>query len=244
MTFHPIDLTPHLTEVINGRETYLRLLPYCQLKIKMITNISRQLSTGALALAGTVAALSFAGAAQAAVVASIELRGDATIPLWGTANPVLAPTNVTSVPIATGQFTGVTTANTTIPKSLTLTGTGSGMMTSFTPPTSLPNFTTITIGAGPVVASLTPNVAFGTNATSGGTTTTTYTISGDAVFDEPTGPDFLGTFSLVFTRNSGGQRYTLTLDKTNTPVSAIPEPSSVLGILAVAGVGAFSRRKS
>ncbi len=216
----------------------------------MITNISRQLSTGALALAGTVAALSFAGAAQAATIASITVIGAANVDGWGTVNPILTPTSVGAVTLTTGQFVGVTAADVTVPSAISLTGTGAGMMTTFTPPASLPSFTTITIPSpsGNVIANLTPQGASGMNSTSGGTSSTSYSVAGTVVFDEPTGPDLVGTFSITFSRSGLGSgpgpgTYTLTLDKTGV-ASSVPEPSAILGILAVAGVGAFACRKS
>jgi hypothetical protein len=215
----------------------------------MITNISRQLSTGALALAGTVAALSFAGAAQAATIASITVIGAANVDGWGTVNPILTPTSVGAVTLTTGQFVGVTAADVTVPSAISLTGTGAGMITMFTPPpASLPSFTTITIPSpsGNVIANLTPQGASGMNSTSGGTSSTSYSVAGTVVFDEPTGPDLVGTFSITFSRSglgSGPGTYTLTLDKTGV-ASSVPEPSAILGILAVAGVGAFACRKS
>jgi hypothetical protein len=205
----------------------------------MTTNISRQLTTGALALAGTVAAFSFAGAAQAASVFTIT--GTATIGAWGTANPVLTPLNVTFAS-GDGQFTGATAANVTIPGPFTLTGTGVGLSTNFGVPGTLPNYTTITTGAGNVIANITPLVAVGTNVTFP-TATTTYVVSGSAIFDEPTGPDLAGTFTATFLRAGTTQLYTLVFTKTDIPVE-VPEPSAILGILAVAGAGAFARRKS
>ncbi|CCI19301.1 conserved exported hypothetical protein [Microcystis aeruginosa PCC 9807] len=223
----------------------------------MITNISRQLTTGALAIAGSVAAFGFAGAAQAATILSgtLALTGTAEIDPWGTPNPMLKPLNITAVNGATGQFAGVTTANISTPASFALTGTGTGMMSMFTAPSSLADFISITvnqpypIGPGPgiVVGNITSTVAFGTDMPSGGGDgTTTYTVTGTMLFDEPNGyPDLFGTFSIGFTRSvTGGQvsqSYNLSLQKSGLTV---PEPSAILGILAVAGVGAFARRKS
>ena len=205
----------------------------------MIPNISRQLTTGALALAGSVAAFSFAGAAQA--VSVFTIAGNATISPWGTANPVLTPTTI-NFAAGDGQFTGVTAADVTLPGAFTLTGTGVGPSTNFGVPGPIAGFTTITTGAGPVIADVTPLVAVGTNVTTP-VPLTTYTISGSVIFNEPVGPDLAGTFALVFVRAAGSQSYTLTFTKTDEPVP-VPEPSAILGILAVAGVGAFARRKS
>ncbi|MFM6632265.1 MAG: PEP-CTERM sorting domain-containing protein [Microcystis panniformis] len=223
----------------------------------MITNISRQLTTGALAIAGSVAAFGFAGAAQAATILSgtLALTGTAQIDPWGTANPMLKPLNVTAINGATGQFAGVMLGDVSTPASFALTGTGSGPFSMFTAPSSLANFISITvnqlypIGPGPgiVVGNITYTMAFGTDMPSGGGDgTTTYTVTGKMLFDEPNGyPDLFGTFSIGFTRsvigNQVSQSYNLSLQKSGLTV---PEPSAILGILAVAGVGAFARRKS
>jgi hypothetical protein len=227
----------------------------------MITNISRQLTTGALAIASSVAAFGFAGAAhaQAAPIlgGTLSITGTATIDPWGTVNPMLKPLNITAVNGATGQFAGVTTANVTTPASFALTGTGTGMMSMFTSPSSLANFISITvnqpypIGPGPgiVVGNITSTMAYGTFMAGGGGSTTTYSVTGDMTFDEPNGyPDLFGTFSIAFTRSvsAGGQisqSYNLSLQKSGLTTN-IPEPSAILGILAVAGAGAFARRKS
>jgi hypothetical protein len=225
----------------------------------MITNISRQLTTGALAIASSVAAFGFAGAAQAAPIlgGTLSITGTAQIDPWGTVNPMLKPLNVTAVNGSTGQFTGVTTADVTTPASFALTGTGTGPLFTFTAPSSLANFINITvnqpypIGPGPgiVVGNITSTMAFGTFMTGGGGSTTTYTVTGDLTFDEPNGyPDLFGTFSIGFTRSvsAGGlisESYNLSLQKSGLTTN-IPEPSAILGILAVAGAGAFARRKS
>ena len=212
----------------------------------MIANISRQLTTGALAIAGSVAAFSFAGAAQAS---TLVIAGNATIDPWGTNGPVLTPTSVASVtPIGGGQFASASAA--AIPNPFTLTGTGTGPFTVFGLPGPSPSFTTITTGPGPVTANVTPATATGTNSNLGsGVFLTTYTVGGTAIFIEPVGPALLGSFSIQFTRtDSPGSVvgvYSLTLTKTDVPAPvAVPEPSAILGILAVAGAGAFARRKS
>jgi len=217
----------------------------------MIANISRQLTTGALAIAGSVAAFSFAGAAQAVTLSTLTITGDATISPWGTLNPVLTPTSVTGVTGGTGQFTGVTAANVTLPGPFTLNGTGSGGAFIFSPPPDpAPGFTTITTGPGLVTANVTPTSAIGTNVSIGaGLFQTVYTVSGPATFTEPSVLNVLGGFTiasqLVGLPGAVTGTYTLDLTKTDVPVPvAVPEPSAILGILAVAGAGAFARRKS
>lgn len=212
----------------------------------MIANISRQLTTGALAIAGTVAAFGFAGAAQASTLVVV---GNATIGAWGTTNPVLTPTTLLSVtPTGGGQFAGVTLADVSLNGAFALTGTGTGDTTTFTPaPAPVPGFVTIATTPGNVIGNITPTASVGTNSSSGGVSSTTYTVSGTTIFDEPTGPDLLGTFAITFNRTdspgSTVELFTLILTKTNQPVP-VPEPSAILGVLAVAGAGAFARRKS
>lgn len=222
----------------------------------MITNISRQLTSGALAIASSVAAFGFAGAAQAQISGTLSITGTAQIDPWGTTNPMLKPLNVTAINGATGQFAGVMLVDVSTPASFALTGTGSGIMTSFGSPSSLANFINIVVntmpptgpGPGTVIGNITATQAMGTFAgIMGGDGTTTYTVTGTMAFDEPNGfPDLLGTFSIGFTRSvTSGQvseSYALSLQKSSVPVD-IPEPSAILGILAVAGAGAFARRK-
>ena len=218
----------------------------------MIANISRQLTTGALAIAGTVAAFGFAGAAQAVTVSTLTITGDATISPWGTTNPVLTPTSVTGVSNGTGQFASVTVANVTTPKPFTLSGTGSGTNTTVTfspPPSPSLGFTTIAT-PGLVTPNVTPTLATGSNTPiASSASLTTYNVSGNAIFIEPFLPNFLGGFNISFTLGgapgSVAGTYSLTLVKTDIPEPvAVPEPSAILGILAVAGAGAFARRKS
>jgi hypothetical protein len=226
----------------------------------MITNISRQLTTGALAIASSVAAFGFGGAAQAATVlaGTLSITGGAQIDQWGTINPMLKPLNVTAVNSATGQFTGVTIADiTSIPATFPLTGTGSGTMSMFTAPSSLSNFISVAVntaypvgpGAGTVIGNITSSTAYGTFVSGGGGSTTSYGVMGNMLFDEPNGyPDLIGTYNITFTRSvdSIGQvseSYALSLQKSGLAVK-VPEPSAILGILAVAGAGAFARRKS
>jgi hypothetical protein len=215
-------------------------LPYSKLKTKMITNISRQLTTGTLALAGSVAALSFAGAAQAASM--IIITGSATVPAWGTTNPTLIAGTATGVSMPSGQFAGVTPGDISSILPITLNGTGTGPNYTFMPvPSPIPNFVTITTGAGNVIVDITPTSSIGSFATMSGMDSATYTVAGTAVFDEPTGPDYVGVFNMTFM--SSGSIYILNIQKTGVSMP-VPEPSAILGILAVAGVGAFARRKS
>lgn len=225
----------------------------------MTINISRQLATGTLAIAASVTALGFAGTApaQAIIMGTLSITGNATIDPWGDTNPMLTPTSVTAINGATGQFAGVMLGDVSTPASFGLTGTGSGGMSSFGSPASIANFISILVNQGPpdgpgvgtVIGNITGTMAMGTFAgVLGGDGTTTYTVTGTMTFDEPNGfPDLLGTFSIGFTRSvTGGQvseSYNLSLQKSSA-VAKTPEPAAILGILAVAGVGAFARRKS
>jgi hypothetical protein len=107
----------------------------------MITNISRQLTSGALAIASSVAAFGFAGAAQAQISGTLSITGTAQIDPWGTTNPMLKPSNVTAINGATFQFAGVMLeeGDVSTPASFALTGTGSGGMSTFDSPSSLAN---------------------------------------------------------------------------------------------------------
>lgn len=226
----------------------------------MTTNISRQLATGTLAIAASVTAFGLAGTApaQAAIMGTLSITGTADIDPWGTANPMLTPLDITAINGATGQFAGVMLGDVSTPDSFALTGNpGASTMFSFGSPASIANFISIMVnqgppdgpGAGTVIGNITGTMAMGTFAgTPGGDGTTTYTVTGTMTFDEPNGfPDLLGTFSIGFTRSvTGGQvsqSYNLSLQKSSA-IARTPEPAAILGILAVAGVGAFARRKS
>ncbi len=205
----------------------------------MLTNISRQLNTGALAIAGSVAALSFAGAAQAASM--IAVTGSATASSWGTLNPTLtpgAPTGLAGTP--TDGFAGLSYTDVSAIQPIQIFGTGSGASTMFTPGGTVNSFAQINVGGGTTV-NITPTVASGTFNTSGGMSTTVYTVMGTAFFDATTGLDYSGVFSLNVVSVGSGWIYTWSLEKSSL---AVPEPSAILGILAVVGAGAFARRKS
>jgi hypothetical protein len=223
-----------------------------------MVNIYRSITTGVVALATSGIALSFAGAAQAQIVGTLSITGNASIDTWGTANPTLTPLNVNTVVSASGQFAGVTVPSITTPNPFTLSGTGVGPVTVFGAPPASPSFVDITVstipptgpGPGVVVGNATPTTAIGTfTAGFAGGGTASHTVSGTMVFDEPNGfPSLLGTFNITFTRSDDGagnisQGYTLSLQKTNTPAppQGVPEPSAVLGMLAL-GLAGFARR--
>ncbi len=222
----------------------------------MITNISRQLTTGTLAIVSSVAAFGFAAPAQAQLAGTLSITGTADIDVWGTPNPMLKPLNVTAINGATGQFTGLGLGDVSTPLGFALSGDpGSMTMHMFDSdvPASIVDFITALVnqtppGAGTVIGNVTGTMAMGTFAGNPTANTTTYTVTGTMTFNEPNGyPDLLGTFSIGFTRSVVGTQisegYTLSLQKSDAPVST-PEPSAILGVLAVAGAGAFARRKS
>ncbi len=241
----------------------------------MITNISRQLTTGALAIAGSVAAFGFAGAAPVQ------------------AQAVCLPqsfNNFKTNPCRKGDklFTHISSTGTGLDdpgNSLTITETvlplGDLHTFTFTPATPLLSSSgdyvidyTIEIVDNPD----TPDNELLTqmfSAFSGGYTTTGQTDSGVSL-NKTVWSDAFGGSSLVGTSEAksldiGGigspgptvqvdpnilklyVRDTFSVSSVNGSVNSItndfrqksiPEPSAILGILAVAGVGAFARRKS
>jgi len=231
----------------------------------MITNISKRLTTVALATAGSVAAFGFAGAAQAATFAN------------GTFGGPTMPNGVT--------FTG----NLADASSITfesLAGLVANVPSTYTPLGGLTNPNDFKPGIGPGGATFdvmayftaeftgTPTTVLNLNLPGGktngikldfaSTTTPTnrYTFTADfgTVVDQTdTGLNvsFLGTFtdaggtympapasvSISIAATGVGQG-TNTFIFGTPPDGKVPEPSAVLGILAVAGIGAFARRKS
>lgn len=219
------------------------LFSYSKLRKQMLTNISRKLTTATLvAITGGVAALNSAGAAQAASM--ITVTGTGMAGAWGTTDPTITPgptTGVVGTP--TGDFAPLSYMDVNGIQTLLLIGTpptGSTMF-EFTSPGTISPFANIQLGTG-VTVNVTPTMATGVFATASGMTTTVYAVVGTAFFDALSGSDYPGVFSLTVTSAGTSWVYTLTLDRSDIP--AVPEPSAILGILAVAGVGAFARRKS
>lgn len=231
----------------------------------MITNISRQLTTGALALAGTVAALSFAGAAQAAsIVQTATLSNTATNftdtalsgltkfdSSLGTLNSVIVTLNATVAGAVGLENTGPSASSITynLQASVALSSPGVGTLL-----TSVPVFSG-TFNAGPfdgttdfggtsgtTISNLTANTSETVTLTTG---LTPFIGSGSLdAFLSGTGQSNTngsGNVASAFTTQAGGS---VTVQYNYTPAATVPEPSAILGILAVAGVGAFARRKS
>ena len=242
----------------------------------MITNISRQLTTGALAIAGSVAAFGFAGAAP--VQAQEECLPQSF-------------NNFKTNPCRKGDklFTHISSTGIGIndpANSLTITETvlplGDLHTFTFTPATPLLSSSgtyvidyTIEIIDDPDTPNVNELLTKMFEAFSAGYTTTGQTDSGVSL-NKTVWSDAFGGSSLVGTSEAksldiGGigspgltvqvdpnilklyVRDTFFVSSVNGSLNSItndfrqksiPEPSAILGVLAVAGAGAFARRKS
>ncbi|MCU7243547.1 MAG: PEP-CTERM sorting domain-containing protein [Microcystis aeruginosa WS75] len=235
----------------------------------MITNISRQLTTGALAIASSVAAFGFAGAAPAQAQAVAECF------------PQLF-TTFTSTPCRKGDklFTYISSSGSQMSSPvnfLTITQSTMPEVHSFTftpasPLSSTSGVQTLSYSIEIVDDPVTPENEALTkmfSTYSAGYTTTGMTDKGVSLEQStPSGisiaksSDIGGTGSpgnvitvpadvkKLFVTNTfgvstaGGLLNSITNDYTQKKSIDIPEPSAILGILAVAGAGAFARRKS
>ncbi|REJ51452.1 MAG: PEP-CTERM sorting domain-containing protein [Microcystis wesenbergii TW10] len=222
-------------------------------QLKMTTNISRQLTTGALAIAGSVAAFGFAGAAQAAQlnanigyvpVGTVSYAGpnlsNATsltfpnINLVNTNQPTYLgnPNDFFSGPLAVAIGSSVALSPLTFDFSEADGVPGAGAFTvTFTTASGTATFTA---------------TSFTTNSAPGNVDTLDLLIQGTT-----TGNGFNPTPSslLVNLNQVGGPGGVVNASSTfasppQTPTADVPEPSAILGILAVVGAGAFARRKS
>jgi len=247
-----MNLTFHLAEVITILEyggLRITTLTKSNKPLKMITNISRQLTTGALAIAGSVAAFGFGGAAQAA-----QLNANVGYIPMGTvsyAGPNLA--SATSV-----TFPALNYVNTNQPLYRGLPN------DFFAGPLAVAIMSTVTISPLTFDFSAPDGVAG-----SGAFTVTFTTASGTATFTAASfttasaNQDTLDVFisgttigngfdpspsSLLLNLNQvggpGGVVNASTTFASPPTTTNVPEPSAILGILAVAGAGAFARRKS
>jgi len=211
----------------------------------MITNISRQLTTGALAIAGSVAAFGFAGAAP--VQAQEECLPQSF-------------NNFKTNPCRKGDklFTHINSSGIGIndpANFLTITETvlplGDLHTFTFTPATPLLSSSgtyvidyTIEIIDDPD----TPDNELLTKmfeAFSAGYTTTGQTDSGSPGLTVQVDPNILKLYvrDTFFVSSVNGSLNSITNDFRQKSIG-VPEPSAILGILAVAGAGAFARRKS
>ena len=242
----------------------------------MITNISRRLTTGALAIAGSVAAFGFGGAAPAQAQAVC------------TAQPF---TTFMTTPCRRGDklFTYISSSGSTINDPgnfLTITQSTMPEIHSFTftpanPLNSTAGVHTLSYSVKIVDDPSTPENELLTkmfSSFSSGYTTTMLTDKGvsldQTAWSGSLGGTLIGTSSAksgdiggsgspgnavlvpagvteLFVTNTfgvstmGGLLNSITNDYLQTTKSiGVPEPSAILGILAVAGVGAFARRKS
>jgi hypothetical protein len=244
----------------------------------MITNISRRLTTGALAIAGSVAAFGFAGAAPAQAQAQAECLPQSFNNFK--TNPCRKGdklfTHINSSGIGLddpGNFLTIT--ETVLPMGDLHTFT----FTPATPLTSLGGVYVIDYTIEIVDDPLTPDNELLTKmfeAFSAGYTTTGQTDSGVSLnktvwSDAFDGSSLVGT-SEARSKDIGGigspgltvpidpniqklyVRDTFSVSSVDGSLNSItndfrqkskdiPEPSAILGILAVAGVGAFARRK-
>ncbi|AOC50910.1 Alkaline phosphatase [Microcystis aeruginosa NIES-2481] len=236
----------------------------------MITNISRQLTTGVLAIAGSVAAFGFGGIAQAQTAPNATFGGNTTGGVTFTGN--LSTANsitfnaltgfVTSVPSTYTPFGGTLAANVFNTGSAGTTFVeGAGFFVTFTGGGPVLDFS----GAGVGNSTEGVNLTFASTSFAAGTTPENrYTFtssSGTITSQNDTGLNiaFLGTFedsggtfstsaatvSLSIASSGVGQGSNVfTFGTPPAFASSVPEPSAILGILAVAGIGAFARRKS
>ncbi|MCA2619892.1 MULTISPECIES: PEP-CTERM sorting domain-containing protein [unclassified Microcystis] len=236
----------------------------------MITNISRRLTTGALAIAGSVAAFGFAGAAPAQAQTSCSDRSLMVL------SQFMALTSGCIDMDKIYKFDAATTTNTTdfldgfiaISNSTGSAGEGVHRMTYTRRPTFPSTIGTkftlgYTVEIAPFSTAMFDQVSLGVDVAGQlpGITTKKY-ISSTAIGSNDVG--------LLTSLNGGtpvpvpvpsGVRKLFILDEievtaataqvnafTNTYTQKksidIPEPSAILGILAVAGVGAFACRKS
>jgi len=272
-----MNLTFHLAEVITILEyggLRITTLIKSNKPLKMITNISRQLTTGALAIASSVAAFGFTGAAPAQAQA-------VCIPQ--------AFTTFMSTPCRRGDklFTYISSSGsqmTHVDNFLTITQSTMPRIHSFTftpgnPLSSASGVQTLSYSIEIVDDPTTPENEALTqmfSTYSAGYTTTGMTDKGVSL-QQSAWLGSLGGTSIgssiakssdiggigspgnvitvpanvkkLFVTNTfsvsiaGGQLDSITNAYTQKSID-IPEPSAILGILAVAGAGAFARRKS
>ncbi|CCI13400.1 conserved exported hypothetical protein [Microcystis aeruginosa PCC 9806] len=238
----------------------------------MITNISRQLTTGVLAIAGSVAAFGFGGIAQAqtapnatfgGTTGGVTFTGDLSTATSITFNSLTGA--VTNVPSTYTPFGGTPADNVfNLGPAGTTFGLGAGFGVTFAGggPTTVLDFSGA--GVGNSTEGITLTFA-STNLSAGTTPANRYTFtagSGRITSQNTTGLNisFLGSFAdsggsfstspatvSLSIASSGVGQGTNTFTFGTPPAFAstsVPEPSAILGILAVAGIGAFARRKS
>lgn len=237
----------------------------------MITNISRQLTTGVLAIAGSVAAFGFGGIAQAqtapnatfgGTTGGVGFNGNLSTATSITFNSLTG--FVTNVPSTYTPFGGTSAPNhfNTGPAGATFgLGAGFGVTFAGSGPATVLDFNGAGVGNSTEGITLT----FASSSSSAGTTPAnryTFTASSGTITSQNTtglNIAFLGSFadsggtfstsaatvSLSIASSGEGQgTNTFTFGTPPAFASSVPEPSAILGVLAVAGIGAFTRRKS
>lgn len=225
----------------------------------MIKDFSKRATTVALATAGSVAAFGFAGAAQAAqlnanlgfvpmggsttYVSSSNLQNATQLTLVGPPNAGVNMVNIVPMTYLGGinDFYSGPLAVAVASSYVTLTPTTisiPGALGTEYPLASGTFQVTFTTASGPATFDATSYRKTSANANAldlyllGTTTGTGFDPSPSQVLlnlNQVGGPPNATNYSATFS---------------SPPASRVPEPSAILGILAVAGVGAFARRKS
>ncbi|MFN9672591.1 MAG: PEP-CTERM sorting domain-containing protein [Microcystis sp.] len=244
----------------------------------MITNISRRLTTGALAIAGSVAAFGFAGAApvQAQAVCFPQSFNNFKTNPCRKGDKLFTHINSSGIGINDpGNFLTITETVLPLGDLHTFTFTPANPLTSLSGVYVIDY--TIEIVDDPITIDVNELLTKMFSAFSAGYTTTGQTDSGVSL-NKTVWSDAFGGSSLVGTSEAGSLdiggigspgltvqvapniqklyvRDTFSVSNVNGSLNSItndfrqkskdiPEPSAILGILAVAGVGAFARRKS
>ena len=234
----------------------------------MITNISRRLTTGALAIAGSVAAFGFAGTApaQAQAVCPLPLgqlfSGFKSAPcLVGDKLFTFLASSPTSGAINSGVLLIDQILSPTIDRhtfnyrpSPALTQSAGTFVIDYTVEILDPAkmFKDFSIGydatgagnSGIFTEKKVWSDSINGSALIGTSTATTASGASGAMVPVPSGITKLFVRDTYRVDSPTGSLNSVTNDFTQKSIVKTPEPSAILGILAVAGVGAFARRKS
>ena len=282
MTFQPMNLTSHLAEVITILEYggfRITALIKSNKPLKMITNISRQLTTGALAIATSVAAFGFAGAAPAQAQAALcplplgqlfsSFRttpcrvGDKLFTFYTSTptsgaidNGVLLIDQILTSTIdrhtfnyrptpALIQGSGTFIIDYTIEIVNDPGTTENELLTKMFKDFSIGYDATGAGNSGIMVDKTVWSDAFSGTSLIGSSMASTATGASGAMIPVPADVKKLFVRDTFSVSSPMGSLNSITNDFTQKTKSIdIPEPSAILGILAVAGAGAFARRKS
>ncbi|MBE9073041.1 PEP-CTERM sorting domain-containing protein [Microcystis sp. LEGE 08355] len=234
----------------------------------MITNISRRVTTGALAIAGSVAAFGFANTApaQAQAVCPLPLgqlfSGFKSAPCRvGDKLFTFLGSSPTSGPIDNGVLLIDQILSPTIDRHTfnyrptpALTQAGGAFVIDYTVEILDPAkmFKDFSIGydatgagnSGIFTEKMVWSDSINGSALIGTSTATTALGASGAMVPVPSGITKLFVRDTYRVDSPTGSLNSVTNDFTQMPKVKVPEPSAILGILAVAGVGAFARRKS